>query len=88
MIYKVEFTKKAKKDIDKLDSYTRTIILKWIKKHLFNVENPRFDGKALKGDKADYWRYRVGDYRIIAEIHDDKLIILLIEIGHRKEIYK
>lgn len=88
MIYKVEFTKKAKKDIDKLDNYTRIIILKWIKKNLYNIDNPRFDGKALKGNKSNYWRYRVGDYRIITEIHDEIITILIVEIGHRKDIYK
>lgn len=88
MIYKVEFTKKAQKDIDKLDNYTRALILNRIKKNLYNIENSRFDGKVLKGNLADYWRYRVGDYRIITEIHDDVITILIAIIGHRKDIYK
>lgn len=87
MKYTVEYTKQAVKELEKLDKYTRKIILLWIDKNLQDTEDPRIHGKALTADRAGQWRYRVGDYRIIAKIEDDKLVILVITIGHRKEIY-
>ncbi len=53
-----------------------------------NTENPRITGKPLKGNKKGIWRYRVGDYRILCDIQDKKLVILALELGNRKEIYK
>ncbi|MDO5330290.1 MAG: type II toxin-antitoxin system RelE/ParE family toxin [Bacillota bacterium] len=85
--YKIEFSKEAAKEFTKFDGYTKRMIQSWINKHLTNVENPRLSGKALKGNLKDYWRYRIGDYRMVCEIKDDKLIILVIAIGHRREIY-
>ena len=86
--YHVQFSKNADKQFSKLDSYTRRIIISWIYKNIEDCEDPRAKGKPLKGDKIDQWRYRIGDYRLIVKIEDDKLIILLIKIGHRKEVYK
>lgn len=57
-------------------------------KILNNVENPRYIGKALTGSKKGLWRYRIGSYRVICDINDKKLIILAMEVGHRKEIYQ
>ena len=62
-------------------------IYNWIGKNLENCEDPRRTGKALTGQFKGSWRYRVGDYRILAEIHDDVLVILLIDIGHRSTVY-
>lgn len=87
MMYKVELADKAKKELKKLDKPTAKIILAWLRKNLEDCNNPRLHGKALVGDKKGYWRYRVGDYRIIADIQDDKILILVLEIGHRKSIY-
>lgn len=88
MTYKVRFTDKAKKALKKLNKFTATTIISWIKKNLEDCENPRAHGKALTADRNGQWRYRVGDYRLIAEIQDDTVIILILEIGHRREIYK
>ncbi|MBR7153217.1 MAG: type II toxin-antitoxin system RelE/ParE family toxin [Candidatus Methanomethylophilaceae archaeon] len=63
------------------------MILNWISKHLVDSENPFMSGKALSGDKTGFWRYRVGDYRIICRIDRGKLIILVVEVGHRSNIY-
>ena len=87
MRYQIVFTKSAKKKFDKLDYSTRLILTKWIAKHLENAKDPRLSGKALSANRAGQWRYRIGDYRLIAEIEDDKLIILFIDVGHRREIY-
>ena len=88
MTYKVRFTDKAKKALKKLNKFTATTIISWIKKNLEDCENPRAHGKALTADRNGQWRYRVGDYRLIAKIQDDTVIILILEIGHRREIYK
>ena len=87
MSYHVEFTESARKELKKLDQYTQKIIVTWLNKNLENSENPRVHGKPLAANRAGQWRYRVGDYRIIALIEDDKLIILVIAIGHRRDIY-
>lgn len=88
MKYSVEYSKQAVKDLKKLDKYTRSLILGWIEKNLVNCENPRLHGKSLVANHSGEWRYRIGDYRILAEIQDEKVIILVLQIGHRREIYK
>ena len=88
MGFRVEFTKSFVKDMKGLDRYTRELVYSWIRKHLDGIGNPRSIGKALTGDKKGYWRYRIGDYRIICRIEDDRLLILALNVGHRREIYK
>ena len=88
MKFHVELTESARKELKKLDVYTQKIILLWLNKYLEGCEDPRAHGKPLSANRAGQWRYRIGDYRVIAKIEDDKLIILVIAIGHRKEIYK
>lgn len=87
MKYKVVYKKSVEKTLDKLDPFTRQIILKWVNKRLVGCEDPRAFGKALSANRVGQWRYRIGDYRLIAEIEDDKLIILFIDVGHRREVY-
>ena len=88
MIYHVEFTKSVLKELKKLDRVTASLIIGWIRKNLEGCENPRIHGKGLTADKAGLWRYRVGDYRIIAQIQDEKVTIMVVNIGHRRDIYK
>ena len=88
MGYKVEFSDIALKKLKKLDRPIAALIIGYIEKNLINCENPRALGKALVGNHKDKWRYRVGDYRLLTLIEDDKVIITVIEIGHRKDIYK
>ncbi len=87
MKYTVEFTPKALKKIKKLDKHTASLIVGWIRKNLQDCENPRLHGKGLTANKSGQWRYRVGDYRLIAEIYDDKIVILILNVGHRRDIY-
>jgi addiction module toxin, relE/stbE family len=87
MIYEISTTEKFDKSFKKLDRQTQRIIKVWIEKNLINCENPRIHGKALTANRSGQWRYRVGDYRILAEIHDDKLVLILIDVGHRRDIY-
>lgn len=88
MMYKVVFTDSAKKQLKKLDKHTAALILGWIRKNLDGCTNPRQHGKGLTENRSGQWRYRVGDYRLIAEIEDDEIIILILSIGHRRDIYK
>ena len=87
MKYKVVVTDTAKKQLKKLDKFIAGMIIGWMKKNLEGCSDPRRHGKALTANRSGEWRYRVGDYRIIAEIQDDKIIILILTIGHRREIY-
>ena len=87
MKYDVEYSKTAMNTIKKMESSTSKLIRTWIEKNLMNTENPRIKGKALTGDLKGLWRYRVGDYRILAEIQDTKMVILILDIGHRSKIY-
>ena len=87
MIYHVEFSKEALKTLKKLDKYTSLLIISWIRKNLEGCSDPRIHGKGLTANRSGEWRYRIGDYRLISHIQDDRVVILILEIGHRKEIY-
>ena len=86
-MYRIEYSKKAQKQIKKLYRQIQRLLFAWIDKHLEGTDNPRSSGKGLTGDHANEWRYRIGDYRLICDIQDDKMIILALEFGHRKDIY-
>lgn len=88
MSYRVETTARFRKEFKKLDRYTQKILKAWLEKHLIGCENPRATGKGLTANLAGLWRYRIGDYRLICEIEDEKLVILALTIGHRNEIYR
>lgn len=88
MIFHVEFTESARKELKKLDKYTQKIILLWLNKNIEGCSDPRVHGKPLTANRVGQWRYRVGNYRIIATIEDDRLVVLVIKIGHRREIYE
>lgn len=87
MTYHVEFTDSAKRQLKKLDRHTASILTGWIRKNLEGCENPRQHGKGLTANRSGQWRYRIGDYRLIAEIQDEKIVILILNIGHRSDIY-
>lgn len=87
MRYKVEFTERALKDLKKLDRHTAALILGWVRKNLENCENPRLHGKGLTANRSGQWRYRIGDYRLLAEINDSKITILVLTVGHRRDVY-
>lgn len=88
MKYSVVFSKEALKDIKKLDRHTAALILGWIRKNLEGCENPRLHGKSLTANLSGKWRYRIGDYRLLADIQDEKVVILMLRVGHRSETYK
>ena len=89
--YEVKFTESAEKDLKKLSKTNKAIaklLKKWILENLINTQNPKQRGKALTGNLKGLWRYRVGSYRIVAEIKDEVLLILIVEISDRRETYK
>ena len=88
MTYKIVTTDKFDKAFKKLDRQTQRIIKAWIDKNLMGCENPRIHGKGLTANRSGQWRYRVGDYRILADIRDDEIVLVLIDVGHRSRIYK
>ncbi|NLL63388.1 MAG: type II toxin-antitoxin system RelE/ParE family toxin [Ruminococcaceae bacterium] len=87
-MYTLRYSDRAIKQLSKLDKGTQKLILTWMKKNLENCENPRIKGKELTANKSGEWRYRVGDYRIICDIQDEKLLVLALSVGHRKDVYK
>lgn len=83
---KVSFSDKAEKEFLKLDKPIQKQIQTFISK-LIELENPRSQGKALVGNLLGFWRYRVGDYRLLCKIIDEELLIIVVEVGHRKDVY-
>ena len=86
--YTLDYSNDARKSIKKLDSSVQKRIIDWIDKNLDNCINPRLNGKPLTGNLKGNWRYRVGDYRIIAKIEDDKILITVVDVNHRRQIYR
>ena len=88
MKYEVELSERFKKEFRKFDKYTQKMIRAWINKNLVETENPRLHGKGLTANRSGQWRYRIGDYRLICNINDNKLIILALSVGHRRDVNK
>jgi len=87
-MYQVRFSDSALKQMEKLDKQALRVIKNWIIKNLVDTDDPRRHGRPLKGNLGEVWRYRVGDYRLFAEIEDNVLTIFIFEVGHRRELYK
>lgn len=85
--WRLEYTRKARKQLEKLDRSRRDAIALWMHANVDGCENPRAHGRALVGNRSGQWRYRVGDYRVICTIEDDRLVVTAIEVGHRKGVY-
>lgn len=86
--YHVEYSKDAQRDLKNLDNSIRARIIKYIETNLEGCENPHLRGKPLHGPLRGNWSYRVGNYRIIAEIEDDKILITVVKIDHRRQSYR
>lgn len=83
---KVVYLNKARKQLAKLDNSVKRRILDYMDE-VAKLENPRERGKMLVGNLIGFWRYRVGDYRLLCRIIDEELVITVVEVGHRKEVY-
>lgn len=88
MTWQLGFSRKADKQLSKMNPRISRVIVAWLLKHLDGCEDPRAFGKPLKGNKAGIWRYRIGDYRVLCDIRDEELLVLAIEVGHRRDIYE
>jgi mRNA interferase RelE/StbE len=88
LAWKVEFLEEAARNLAKLDKASQTRIVRFVRERLEGAENPRRLGKPMKGNHAGRWRYRVGDYRLICNIEDGRLLVLVLTLGHRREIYR
>lgn len=88
MSWKVLFSDVSLKNLKKLDKHVASIIIGYIEKNLDEIDNPRSLGKPLVANQKGKWRYRVGDFRLLCLLHDQSITITVIQIGHRKDIYK
>jgi mRNA interferase RelE/StbE len=89
MVWNIEFDKDARKELAKLDGKVSKRILKFIFERLAQRDNPRELGEALTGARlGEFWKYRVGDYRVIAKIEDQTVSILVVRIGNRRDVYR
>ena len=88
MAWTIEFSDIAEKQLKKCDPPIQKRITDYLYDRLHHCKNPRHFGEALKANKVGLWRYRIGDYRVICEIIDQEIIVLVLSIGHRREIYK
>jgi mRNA interferase RelE/StbE len=85
--WRVEFLADAARELSKLDASAERSILRYLRERIAVADDPRRFGRPLTGDLKGFWRYRVGDYRIVASIEDDRFVILVVTVGHRREVY-
>jgi mRNA interferase RelE/StbE len=88
LAWTIELTDTAARQLERLDNETARRIRNFLRDRVSVLENPRSIGQRLHGSLAEFWKYRVGDYRIIASIKDDRFIVLAVRIGHRREVYR
>jgi mRNA interferase RelE/StbE len=88
MAWKVEFDPAALKELKKLDKPVEKRILKFLRERIEKLGDPRQVGARLQGTLSGFWKYRVGDYRLICALENDRLVVLVLRVGHRREVYK
>ena len=89
MAWKIEVSPDADGELSKLDAQHAKRILKFLRERVAKLDDPRSVGKALQGPRlGEFWKYRVGDYRLICKIEDDRLIVLVLRVRHGREVYR
>jgi len=89
LAWQIEFDQSAKKELAKLDRQVAQRLIDFLKNRVLNLRDPRSVGQALRGSTlGEFWKYRVGDFRIIASIQDDRMIVLVLRVGNRSDIYR
>ena len=88
MAWTIEFDERAERDLAKLDKHVQKLIRRCLENRIANASDPRLFGHGLRHELAELWRFRVQDYRIVCKLEDDRLIVLVIAIGHRRSIYQ
>lgn len=87
-MWRLLYSQRADKQLNKLDPGVRRVIVSWLNKNIHGCSDPRATGKGLTAGLSGKWRYRVGDYRVLCEIRDAELVVLAIEVGYRRDIYR
>ena len=87
-VWAVEFDDRARRELRKLDAKTQQTILRYLRERIAGANNPRRFGKALRRNLAGLWRYRVEDYRLICRIEDKRVVVVVLQVGHRRDIYE
>jgi mRNA interferase RelE/StbE len=85
--WRVEFDRDAARDLRKLGAVAQRSILRYLRERIATAEDPRRFGHALTHDLKGLWRYRIGDFRIVASIEDERFIVLVVTVGHRRDVY-
>ena len=89
MAWRIEFERAAARELDKLGSPSAARILRFLRDRVAPLDDARLIGQALNGDRfGEFWRYQIGDYRVIARIEDAEALVLVLRIGHRREVYR
>ena len=89
MAWQIEFDESARKELAKLDRQVARRLIDFLKNRVLNLRDPRSVGQALRGSTlGEFWKYRVGDFRIIASIQDDRMIVVVLRVGNRSDIYR
>ena len=88
MAWKIEFERAAQKELERLDRPVAQRVMKFLYQRVGKLDDPRRIGERLQGALSEFWKYRVGDYRLICSLEDDRLVVLVLRIGHRREVYK
>jgi mRNA interferase RelE/StbE len=87
MAWKIEFDPSARRELEKLDKPVSDRILKFLHERVAALDDPRRIGERLQGTLRQFWKYRVGDYRLICSLRDDRLVVIVVRVGHRRQIY-
>ena len=86
--WRVEFDRAAVRDLRRLGAASERRVLRYLRERIAGSEDPRRFGHALTGDRKGLWRYRVGDIRIVAAIEEDRFVVMVVAVGHRREVYR
>ncbi|MFZ0800922.1 MAG: type II toxin-antitoxin system RelE/ParE family toxin [Terriglobales bacterium] len=86
--WKIEFDPAAQRELDKLDKTVARRIFKFLYERVGRLDNPRKIGERLQGTLSEFWKYRVGDYRLICSLENERLVVLVLRVGHRREVYR
>lgn len=87
MTYRLVFTPEIQKQLRKMDNYQAALIVRWLYQHIDGIDDPRKFGKGLTASRSGQWRYRIGKYRVLVEIEDRQMVVIAIQVGHRRNIY-
>lgn len=88
MTWRLLYSRRADKQLSRLEPGVRRVIVAWLNKNIEGCSDPRATGKGLTAGMSGKWRYRIGDYRVLCEIQDRELVVLAVEVGHRRKIHR